>query len=69
MPAKSDRQKKAAGAALAAKRGETPKAGLQGPAKQMLSMSEKQLTEFAAKPKSHKSDYGKHRGGGGKGKK
>lgn len=39
----------AAGAALAAKRGETPKSSLQGASKQMAkSMSEKQLEEFAS---------------------
>ena len=39
----------AAGAALSAKRGETPKSSLKGASKQMVdSMSEKQLEEFAA---------------------
>lgn len=48
MPAKSKAQQKAAGAALSAKRGETPKSKLKGPSKQMeASMSEKQLEEFA----------------------
>jgi len=38
----------AAGAALAAKRGELPKASLKGASKQMVkSMSEKQLKDFA----------------------
>ncbi|MDB5466770.1 MAG: hypothetical protein JWQ46_1532, partial [Phenylobacterium sp.] len=41
MPAKSGAQQKAAGAALSAKRGETPKSKLKGPSKQMASsMSE-----------------------------
>jgi hypothetical protein len=49
MPAKSKAQQKAAGAALSAKRGETPKAELKGASRQMAeSMSEKQLEEFAA---------------------
>lgn len=48
MPAKSKKQQMAAGAALSAKRGETPKAALKGASKQMAeSMSEKQLEEFA----------------------
>lgn len=47
MPAKSAAQQKAAGAALAAKRGEAPKSKLKGASKSMLSMSEKQLEEFA----------------------
>jgi len=48
MPAKSKAQQKAAGAALSAKRGETPKSKLKGASKQMeASMSEKQLEEFA----------------------
>ncbi len=48
MPAKSKKQQMAAGAALAAKRGETKKPSLKGASKQMAqSMSEKQLKEFA----------------------
>ena len=47
MPAKSAAQQKAAGAALSAKRGETPKSKLKGASKSMLSMSEKQLEDFA----------------------
>jgi len=48
MPAKSAAQQNAAGAALAAKRGETPESKLKGASKQMeKSMSEKQLEEFA----------------------
>ena len=44
MPAKSAAQQKAAGAALAAKRGETPESKLKGASKHMeQSMSEKQL--------------------------
>lgn len=49
MPAKSKAQQKAAGAALSAKRGETPKSKLKGASRQMYSsMSEKQLDEFAS---------------------
>jgi hypothetical protein len=48
MPAKSKSQQKAAGAALAAKRGQTPKSKLKGASKSMHdSMSEKQLRETA----------------------
>ncbi len=48
MPAKSAAQQKAAGAALSAKRGETPKSKLKGASKQMVeSMSEEQLEDFA----------------------
>ncbi len=49
MPARSKAQQKAAGAALAVKRGEADKSGLQGAAREMLdSMSEQELEEFAA---------------------
>ena len=48
MPAKSQAQQKAAGAALSAKRGQTRKSELKGASKSMYdSMSEKQLDEFA----------------------
>ena len=48
MPATSKSQQKAAGAALSAKRGDTPKSKLRGASKEMYeSMSEKQLEEFA----------------------
>lgn len=49
MPAKSKAQQKAAGAALAAKRGETKVSDLQGAAKEMYdTMSEAELEDFAA---------------------
>jgi len=49
MPAKSKAQQKAAGAALAAKRGEIKKSELKGASRDMYdSMSEKQLDEFAS---------------------
>lgn len=48
MPAKSKAQQKAAGAALAAKRGEAPVSELKGASKQMYeSMSIQELEEFA----------------------
>lgn len=49
MPATSKAQQKAAGAALAAKRGEEPKSKLKGASRQMeKSMSENELEEFAS---------------------
>jgi hypothetical protein len=48
MPAKSKKQQMAAGAALAAKRGERSRSSLKGASRQMVkSMSEKQLADFA----------------------
>lgn len=61
MPAKSKAQQKAAGAALAAKRGDMKKSELKGASKDMeKSMSEKELHDMAStkrkgKPE-HKSD-------------
>lgn len=58
MPAKSKAQQKAAGAALAAKRGETKKSTLKGASRQMYeSMSERQLDEFASTKRKGKPDY------------
>jgi hypothetical protein len=49
MPATSKAQQKAAGAALAAKRGEIGKSKLKGASKEMYeSMTEKELEDFAA---------------------
>lgn len=51
MPAESPEQQRAAGMALAAKRGEIPVSDLKGAAKDMYnSMSEEQLRELARKP-------------------
>lgn len=48
MPATSQAQQKAAGAALSAKRGDTRKKDLKGASREMYeSMSEKQLEDFA----------------------
>jgi hypothetical protein len=48
MPARSKAQQKAAGAALAAKRGDMPKSKLKGASKEMEhSMSEKELHDLA----------------------
>lgn len=50
MPAKSDAQRKAAGMALAAKRGEISKFKLKGAARDMYeSMTEEQLKYYAKK--------------------
>jgi hypothetical protein len=57
MPAKSKAQQKAAGAALSAKRGDSPKSKLQGASKQMASsMSEKQLEELASTKRKGKPE-------------
>lgn len=58
MPAKSAAQQKAAGAALSAKRGDTPKSDLKGASKSMVeSMSEKQLEELAHTSRKGKPDH------------
>lgn len=58
MPAKSKAQQKAAGMALAAKRGETDKSELQGAARDMYeSMSESELEEMAATPRKGKPEH------------
>ena len=58
MPAKSKAQQKAAGAALSAKRGETPKSKLKGPSKQMAeSMSEKELHDLAKTKRKGKPEH------------
>ena len=58
MPAKSGAQQKAAGAALSAKRGDTPKSQLKGASKQMVeSMSEKQLEAFAHTKRKGKPEH------------
>jgi hypothetical protein len=58
MPAKSQAQQKAAGAALSAKRGETKKSDLKGASKGMVeSMSEKQLEEMASTKRKGKPEH------------
>jgi hypothetical protein len=52
MPARSKAQQKAAGAALAAKRGEAAKSALKGASREMVkSMTEEQLEELASTPR------------------
>lgn len=49
MPARSKAQQRAAGAALSAKRGDTPKSALKGASKEMVkSMSESELEDLAS---------------------
>ena len=58
MPAKSKAQQKAAGAALSAKRGETPKSKLRGASRQMeASMSEDELEDFASTKREGKPEH------------
>ena len=58
MPAKSKAQQMAAGAALSAKRGETPKGKLKGASKSMVdSMSEKELHDMASTKRKGKPGH------------
>ena len=58
MPAKSKAQQKAAGAALAAKRGDQKVSKLKGPAKSMYaSMSEKELDKMASTKRKGKPEH------------
>jgi len=58
MPAKSQAQQKAAGAALSAKRGESKVSDLKGPSKSMYkSMSEKELDDLAATKRKGKPEH------------
>jgi hypothetical protein len=58
MPAKSKAQQKAAGAALAAKRGEQKVSNLKGASKSMYgSMTEEQLEEFASTKRKGKPEH------------
>jgi hypothetical protein len=58
MPAKSAAQQKAAGAALSAKRGDTPKSELKGASKSMVeSMSKTKLEEMASTSRKDKPGH------------
>lgn len=58
MPAKSKAQQKAAGAALSAKRGDTPKGELKGASKSMeKSMSESELEKMASTSRKGKPEH------------
>jgi Protein of unknwon function (DUF3008) len=61
MPAKSKAQQMAAGAALAAKRGEAKVGSLKSASKEMYkSMSERELKEFAETKRKGKPGHVKH---------
>jgi len=51
MPAESEAQRRAMAMALSIKRGKTPRKKARGAVRQMLSMSEEQLSEFATRKK------------------
>lgn len=58
MPARSAAQQKAAGAALSAKRGDTPKGKLRGASKSMAqSMSETELEKMASTSRKDKPEH------------
>ena len=58
MPAKSQAQQKAAGAALSAKRGDTKVSGLKGASKSMYeSMNAKELKELAETKRKGKPEH------------
>jgi hypothetical protein len=58
MPAKSKSQQKAAGAALAAKRGDQKVSELKGPAKSMYeSTSERELDKMASSKRKGKKEH------------
>ena len=57
MPAKSAAQQKAAGAALSATRGDTPKSKLKGASKSMMSMSEDELEKMASTKRKGKPEH------------
>lgn len=57
MPAKSAAQQKAAGAALSAKRGETPKSKLKGASKSMMSMTKTELEDMASTKRKGKPEH------------
>jgi hypothetical protein len=58
VPARSKSQQKAAGAALAAKRGETERSELKGAARSMHdSMTEEQLRDLAATKRKGKPEH------------
>lgn len=64
MPAKSKAQQKAAGAALAAKRGEQKPSDLAPPSKSMYeSMSEGELKKMASTPRKGKPEHAAKKAG------
>lgn len=66
MPAKSKAQQQAAGAALAAKRGERSKSSLKGASKEMAaSMTKKELEDMASTPRKGKPERASTKSRGG----
>lgn len=62
MPAKSQAQQKAAGAALAAKRGDEKVSALKGASREMYeSMNERQLEELAETKRQGKPEHVPHK--------
>lgn len=69
MPAKSKAQQKAAGAALSAKRGDTPPKELKGASRSMYeSMSQKELDELASTSRKGKPEHVDDKNAGKSGK-
>lgn len=63
MPAKSKAQQKAAGAALSAKRGDTPVKELKGASRSMVeSMSKKELEDMASTKRKGKPEHASDKG-------
>jgi hypothetical protein len=61
MPARSKSQQKVAGAALYAKRGDTPKSKLKGASREIVdSMTEKELEDFASTKRKGKPEHVAH---------
>lgn len=54
MPAKTEKQRRAAALALAVKKGKVPKSRVGGSAKSMASMPTSKLKSYARKPKKRK---------------
>jgi len=69
MPAVSKAQQKAAGAALAAKRGDASKSSLKGASKQMeKNMTERELEELASTPVKNLPEKSRKAESGGRGR-
>ncbi|KKM10165.1 hypothetical protein LCGC14_1722080 [marine sediment metagenome] len=61
MPAESEPQRQAAGAALAVKRGQAPRSKLRGASRSMFnSMTVAQLADFASKPRTTREVIGEY---------
>lgn len=61
MPARSAAQQKAAGAALSAKRGDTPRSKLRGASREMFkTMTEQELEDMARTPRQGLPEHTDH---------